>query len=166
MRALFVGRFQPFHLGHLKAVEYVAKVANHVIIAIGSSQENNTLENPFSYEERIKMIEKSLRLSKDRYTIVPVPDFGDEKIWVEYVSKKLPKFDVVYANAPREKKIFKNAHMQLRNVPLYDRTIYNGTDIRRRISSGSRWENLVPKGTAEVIKKVDGVKRISRLFLI
>jgi len=165
MNVLFVGRFQPFHMGHLKAIEYVSRVANHVIIGIGSSQEKNTVENPFSYGERVEMIEKSLSLDKSKYTLVPIPDFGDEKIWVEYVIQKMPKFDVVYTNAPREKKIFRNACIQVRNVPLYDRKTYTGTEIRRKISSGGRWENLVPKGTVAVIKKVDGVKRISKLVL-
>jgi len=55
-RALFIGRFQPFHNAHLIDIKNVLKDVDEVIIAIGSSQEKNTLENPFSYNERKQMM--------------------------------------------------------------------------------------------------------------
>jgi nicotinamide-nucleotide adenylyltransferase len=165
MSVLFIGRFQPFHLGHLSAVEYVSKVTDYIIIGVGSSQEKNTVENPFSYEERVEMINSSLSLDKSRYEIKPIPDFGNNEKWVKYIIENMPKFDVVYTNAPNEKKIFRNANIQVRNVPLFNRTVYNATSVRRAISSGKNWEELVPKGTASVIKKVNGVKRMTDLVL-
>ncbi|MEM3079801.1 MAG: adenylyltransferase/cytidyltransferase family protein, partial [Thermoproteota archaeon] len=51
-RGLFIGRFQPFHLGHLKAVEYIINRVDEVIIGIGSAQYSHTLENPFTAGER------------------------------------------------------------------------------------------------------------------
>jgi nicotinamide-nucleotide adenylyltransferase len=165
MRALFVGRFQPFHNGHLKAIQYIAKLDDFIIIGVGSSQEKNTTENPFSFEERRDMIERSIKLDKEKYVVKPIPDFGNSQVWVDYIRKNLPAFDVVYTSAPREKKIFKDANIRVSNVPLFDRTVYTGTAIRRKISAGERWGQLVPKGTAEVIKKADGVKRITRLFI-
>lgn len=165
MTSLFVGRFQPFHLGHLKSIEYVLRLADDLVIGVGSARQKNTLENPFSYGERVEMIESSLKCDKSRFVVKPIPDFGDEGKWVSHILENFPKFDVVYSNAPREKKIFRNAHVQVRSVPLYDRTLYNGSEIRRNISSGQRWENLVPKETAEIIKRVGGVKRITELAL-
>lgn len=165
MRALFVGRFQPFHAGHLRAIEYVSRVVDFITIGVGSSQEKNTLTNPFSYSERVDMIQNSLKLDTSKYVVKPIPDFGDDKLWVNYILKNLPKFDVVYTNAPKEKKIFRNANLQVRSIPLYDRTLYNASEIRRKISSGGRWEELVPKETASVIKKIGGVKRIINLTL-
>ena len=165
MKALFVGRFQPFHIGHLNALEYVSRVADKIIIAIGSSKEKNTLENPFSYKERLEMIKKSLTLDKDKYVIKPVPDFRNNKLWIEYILENFPEFDVVYTSSPKEKKIFRNAHITVRSVSLYNRSVYTATDIRRKMSAGEKWEHLVPKGTASVIKKVKGVKRIEKLVL-
>ena len=45
MRGLFVGRFQPVHSGHLKALEYVFEQVEEVIIGIGSAQVSHTLKN-------------------------------------------------------------------------------------------------------------------------
>ena len=41
---LYVGRFQPFHLGHLEAIKHILKKVDTVIIAIGSAQYSHTLE--------------------------------------------------------------------------------------------------------------------------
>jgi nicotinamide-nucleotide adenylyltransferase len=163
MRALFIGRFQPFHLGHLKAIEYVSRVADFVVIGVGSSQEKNTTENPFSYEERREMIEHSLTIDKSKYSVVPIPDIGNDALWVKSIVDKLPQFDVIYTNSPPEKKIFREARLQVWNVPLFDRKHLNASEIRRKLSAGENWQELVPKGTAAVIRKVDGVKRIVRM---
>ena len=50
--ALFVGRFQPFHIAHLEDVKLEIKEGNQVIIAIGSSEESHTKDNPFTFKER------------------------------------------------------------------------------------------------------------------
>ena len=57
---LFIGRFQPFHNGHLKAIENILEVCEKVIIVIGSAQEKNTPKNPFSSTQRVEMIKAVL----------------------------------------------------------------------------------------------------------
>ena len=61
MKALFIGRFQPFHIGHLKVILEASKKYKKIIIGIGSSQYCNTIDNPFTYEERKLMIDESLK---------------------------------------------------------------------------------------------------------
>ena len=63
-RAIFIGRFQPFHNGHLFVAKKLAEKFDSIIIVIGSSQEKGTLENPFSYNERKKMIADVLNKNK------------------------------------------------------------------------------------------------------
>ena len=55
-KGLILGRFQPFHLGHLNVINEVIKEGLLPIIGIGSSQEGNTVNNPFTSKERIEMI--------------------------------------------------------------------------------------------------------------
>jgi len=119
--------------------------------------------NPFSFGERADMINHSLGDYCGKYVVKPIPDFGDDKRWVEYLIKNLGPFEVVYTNAPREKKIFRKARLQVRNVPLFERTKYNATGIRRKMSSGGDWGCLLPKGAVEVVKRVDGVRRMVKL---
>ena len=64
MKALFIGRFQPFHKGHLKAIKYLFNKYDGIIIGVGSSQYSNTVENPFSSDERMLMIRESLKQEK------------------------------------------------------------------------------------------------------
>jgi len=47
-KALFIGRFQPPHLGHKKVIQNLAKKYNKITIAIGSSNQKRTTKNPLS----------------------------------------------------------------------------------------------------------------------
>ncbi|MBN2014660.1 MAG: nicotinamide-nucleotide adenylyltransferase [Candidatus Altiarchaeota archaeon] len=163
--ALLVGRFQPFHNGHMKLIEHVANEVDYLLIAIGSSQESHTWENPFSAEERKMMVQKSLRVFK-RYEIYEIPDVNNDRIWVSHVKRILPEFDVVYANSDREIRLFGEAGFEVKSTPLFSRDLYSGTEIRRRIAMDEKWERLVPQGTIDVIRSVDGIRRIKELSLI
>ena len=55
-RGLFVGRFNPFHKGHLKAVQDILEQEDEIIIAIGSTQQSHTVSDPFTAGERVLMI--------------------------------------------------------------------------------------------------------------
>ena len=55
-RALFIGRFQPFHHGHYYAIKKLMKKHDEVVVVIGSSEDGFTTENPFTCGERIEMM--------------------------------------------------------------------------------------------------------------
>jgi len=56
-----VGRFQPFHNGHLQLIQAILSEVKFLKIGIGSSQYSHTMYNPFSYDERKEFIIQSLR---------------------------------------------------------------------------------------------------------
>ena len=64
-RGLFIGRFQPFHLGHLKDIKRAIQEVDELVIGVGSSNEECTKENPFTVEERIekRWLSKPTRVS-------------------------------------------------------------------------------------------------------
>jgi nicotinamide-nucleotide adenylyltransferase len=157
--ALIIGRFQPFHLGHVRLIEEAAKEADHILIGVGSSQEDHTKNNPFTAREREEMIKRSLKDGK-KYSIYEIPDIGNDKRWVSHVAGIVPSFDVVYTNGALERKLFAEAGCRVHATGLYNREKYAGTEIRRRIVSGEPWEDLVPEGTLEVMEKTKGVERI------
>ncbi|MDP6459455.1 MAG: adenylyltransferase/cytidyltransferase family protein, partial [Candidatus Hydrothermarchaeota archaeon] len=45
MRGLLIGRFQPFHKGHVYVVKKVLKGVDELIICIGSAQLSHTLDD-------------------------------------------------------------------------------------------------------------------------
>ena len=160
MRGLIIGRFQPFHLGHLRLIEFAAREVDSLIIGIGSSQESNTRENPFSAAERRRMIENSL--AGITFEIFEIPDINNNDLWVSHVKKIIPEFDSVYTNAELERHLFKEAGCQVRETPFFDRGNYSGAEIRGRILAGDVWEDLVPEGTVKVMKEINGEERIKK----
>jgi len=71
-RGLYVGRFQPFHLGHLHAIKYVLSQVDEVIIVIGSAQYSHRLDNPFTAGERVTMVRRALdeaKISQSKYCL-------------------------------------------------------------------------------------------------
>lgn len=158
--ALIIGRFHPFHLGHLMLAEEAAKEADRIVIGIGSSQESRTTSNPFSSEERRKMILQSLEGLGFEVSVHDVPDIGNNERWVVHVEKTVPGFDVVYTNGPLERSLFAKAGYRVHATGLYNRDAYSGTEIRRRIMAGERWKNLVPGGTRKVLEEIDAPRII------
>lgn len=161
---LIIGRFQPFHFGHLKLIETAEKNLDKLIIGIGSSQFSHTKENPFTAEERKRMLEESLNADESqKFQIIPIPDVNNDKIWVSHVRKLVPEFQVVYTNGALERKLFSDAGIEVKSTQIFNRDNYSGTEIRRRILEGEDWKELVPKGTLKVIEEINGEERIRKL---
>ena len=165
--ALFLGRFQPFHNGHLSAVKKALKQADKIIIAIGSAQESYTKKNPFTAKERKNMIKSALkqaRISPKRYSLVEIKDILKcDKWWVKHVLKTVPKFQIMYTGNKWTKKCFKNVkNIKLKNIK-FELNI-SSTKIRKSFLKGKAWEKLVPKAVAEEIKKIKGIKRIKDIY--
>ncbi len=57
--SFILGRFQPFHIGHLSLVKKGFEVADNVCLILGSSDRPRSLRNPFTYEERVKIIKNN-----------------------------------------------------------------------------------------------------------
>ena len=160
--ALFIGRFQPFHKAHLEDIRDILKEADEIIMGIGSSQESNTKENPFSFEERKEMIEETLRANSiNNFKIVEIPDFFDDEKWMGHILTELPQFDVFYSGNEITQEVFSNEGIKVIKINLIEGI--NGTEIREKITKGEDWENLVPKTISEFVKKIDGVERIRKL---
>lgn len=58
---VFIGRFQPFHLGHQKVIHQALEQAKQVIVLIGSANSPRTTKNPFTVLERQAMIQGSVQ---------------------------------------------------------------------------------------------------------
>jgi nicotinamide-nucleotide adenylyltransferase len=165
-RGLFVGRFQPFHKGHLEVIKRIVKEADELVIVVGSSQYSHRLDNPFTAGERITMIQKALEeeeIKLSRIWIIPVPDVHQHALWVSQIVGYSPKFDVVYANEPLTRRLFTEAGFKVESMPLIKREVYLATEIRKRILNGENWKEFVPDSVANFIKEIDGEERLRDL---
>ncbi len=87
--AVFIGRFQPFHIGHLFVFQEALKTAKHLIVLVGSADEARSLRNPFTFDERQAMIKQSLPDEiTNKVTLLPLPDYlYDDNGWVNKVTE-------------------------------------------------------------------------------
>jgi nicotinamide-nucleotide adenylyltransferase len=160
--SLFVGRFQPFHLGHLYVLKHCP--TKSVIIGIGSSQYHHTLSNPFTFEERKHMIEVSVSSYFDKqFDIHAIPDIHDPPNWVAHVEKIIPTFSVVLTSDDFTSDLFKEKGYEVKSPKLYDRKNYMGKEIRKRMIRNQDWRNLVPKEVASYLIEIDAEKRLQEL---
>ena len=167
MKALFIGRFQPFHNGHLQLLQNVADKYDDLIIGIGSSQYKHTIDNPFTLNERRSMIEQSLKAADiNNYNIFPIPDIHNLPKWVSHVESLVADFDIVVSNNALTKRLFSQKGYRIIETPWFNRYQYSGKEIRRRMINNEPWYNLVPNQVYSIIMKIKGVERLIQLSKI
>jgi nicotinamide-nucleotide adenylyltransferase len=164
MKALFIGRFQPFHLGHLSLLQQLSNKYEIIIIGIGSSQYQDTPDNPFSENERYQMITRSLEaVGIHTYRIVSIPDIHNPPQWVNHVCSIVSDFDIIITNNPFTKKLFSEKGYLIKETTYFDRKRYSGKEIRRRMIEDEPWDDLVPKAVYQLIHNIDGINRLKRM---
>lgn len=166
MRLAFIGRFQPFHNGHKKTIEYVMKEYEfEPVIIIGSAYQSYTQRNPFTAGERYEMIYLALEsLPLKKFHIIPVADINRYGVYPNHVKELAPSFDGVITNDATIREIFSKEGIKIVEPPFFERDKYKGSIIREKIAKSEKWENLVPDVVAEFIKNIEGDKRIKNLF--
>jgi len=165
-RGLYVGRFQPFHKGHLEAIKEVLDEIEELVIVIGSAQYSHNIHNPFTAGERLVMIRHALQEAGIDYSklwIVPVPDVHLHMLWVSALEGYTPRFNVVYSNEPLTRRLFTEAGYRVKSVRFFERKIFTSTLVRERMLKDQNWTTLVPKSVAEFIIEIDGVNRFRDL---
>ena len=169
-RGLFIGRFQPFHLGHKASIDFALSQVESLVIVIGSSQKSYEARNPFTSGERILMIKESLNadvdLDQKRLFIIPIPDINIHSLWTAQISNSVPKFESVFTNDEFTNMLFKEKGVKVIGPPLHRRHELSGTAIRNRIANDLEWLNLVSPQTAVIIEDIAGVQRIKKLSLL
>ena len=164
MNGLLIGRFQPFHLGHLDAVLFALSRVENLWIGIGSSNKHNEKRNPFTADERREMIVSSIKPSIiDRTSIFNIPDVGDHEKWTFEIDQIVPKYDVVFSNDEFTKTLFEKRKIDVIPVVLKDREKFSGTNIRDLITDDKNWQDLVPRGTRKVLDKINAIERLKNL---
>jgi bifunctional NMN adenylyltransferase/nudix hydrolase len=84
--AVLIGRFQPFHDGHLSLLKQALDVATRVVVVIGSAFQARSPKHPFDWEERAEMVRRALPASeRKRVMFVPVRDYFNETRWLAAV---------------------------------------------------------------------------------
>lgn len=163
------GRFQIFHLDHLKYLLSGKALCRHLVVGItnpdllltqddpADPQRSSPEANPLSYYERAVLIRTSLveaGVSLSVFTIVPFP-INRPELYGCYVPLDAVFFLSIYDGwGIRKKELFEQIGLKihvLREVPI-DQKGLSASSIRQAMVSDSPWERLVPPGVAALMK--------------
>ena len=165
--ALFIGRFQPLHHGHIYVIRNILKSFNTLKIGIGSSQLSNVKNDPFTNDERKQFINAALKkreISSKKYKIYNIPDIFNAKKWCDHVISIVGEFDVVFSNSSFIRQLFQNKGIKVGRRLVIFKNKFNATNIRNLIAKDDKsWLKLVPKEVYNLIQKFNGVERIKSL---
>ncbi len=164
--ACVTGRFQPVHAQHLELFEIALRDADRLVVAItnpdpGALREEATsahrhrpAANPFSYYERVRMLDAALaeRGLVDRTTIVPL-DLTQPEHWPGYVPLHARQLVRAYSDWERRKAgLLAAAGYTVQVIEGDPVGRMSSTGIRARIEQGSGWEELVPAAVVPVLR--------------
>jgi nicotinamide-nucleotide adenylyltransferase len=163
--ACVTGRFHPVHGQHLELFEIALRGADHLIVAVtnpdlGSRHEEPTSPhrhlgsaNPFTYYERVRLLEAALAGAAltSRTTIVPF-DLTRGEHWADYVPLHARHLVRAYSDWERHKaRLLSDAGYQVSVLEGDPATKLSSSEIRDRIEHGHPWAELVPSAVIPVL---------------
>lgn len=164
MNGLLVGRFQPFHLGHVAAIDYALARCDSLWLCIGSSNLAPDARNPFSAPERQEMIESSLPApTLARIRIYAIPDYDDHKRWMDAIDSAVPDYGIAFTNDAPTSAMFESRGKKTSGIEFADRDSLEGARIRGVIAARGGLAGLVPPGTLRVLARIGAAARLADL---
>ncbi|MFB6095660.1 MAG: nicotinamide-nucleotide adenylyltransferase [Halodesulfurarchaeum sp.] len=162
-RGFYIGRFQPYHDGHHQVIEKIATEVEELVVGIGSADQSHSMRNPFTAGERIMMITRCLAEFDLVTYVVPIEDINRNSVWVSHVTSMSPRFDVAYSNNPLVIQLFREAGIEVRQSPMFERDVLKGSKIRKKMLRDEDWESLLPVPVVETVEEIDGIERLQRV---
>ncbi len=146
MRALYIGKFQPFHKGHKKVVELLRSFSNQIMIGIGSPQ----CERYFSLEERVQMVFKNTDISpfiaEDLQENHPM--YSD---WGQYILNQTGSVNLIATGNDYVREDFIAHDIPVLWLPRYFGI--SGTEIRDKIMNKDEgWKDFVHVVSVPIIE--------------
>lgn len=128
--AVFIGRFQPFHVGHLDAFSRMRLEMGKVKILVGSSNRSRTADNPMTFTERRAYI----RSIVGAVPVLPLPDDPSDAVWISNLRKRMGKGAVVYSGNDWVRGLCEQAGIPFRGIVYHEDV--SATRIRGMIARG------------------------------
>lgn len=161
IRATFLGRFQPLHVGHYRTIRRYRQEYDEFVLALGSPEKSRTPENPLSAEERKEIIHACF----PDLDIVEIEDEDrGEAGYEDWVSRFVDRTDadvVISGNDLVRRLVREHTDAELVQQEMHDPDRYSGTEIRRRMREGEPWRDLVPDCCEDAVAEHADVIRAS-----
>ncbi|MGH8997992.1 MAG: adenylyltransferase/cytidyltransferase family protein [Acidimicrobiia bacterium] len=163
------GRFQPVHDQHLELFEIALAECRHLVVAVTnpdtgarhpeptSAHRHTASANPFTYFERVGLLEAALRGRglAERTTTVPFDLFRPE-VWSQYVPLTARQFVRAFSDWERQKaQWFERAGYAVTLLDGDPSERLSSSDIRARMGAGDdSWHRLVPAVTKPLLDEL------------
>lgn len=174
------GRFQVLHNDHLKYLLAGKALCNHLVVGITNPDPDQVKDepadphrsgkdaNPLTYLERYRLVRAALTeagCGLNDFSVVPLP-INKPEFYKYYVPMDGVFFLSIYDDWGRQKKnYFESLHLKvhvLREVKPEEKGI-SGSEVRRRMGHGLKWEHLVPGAVALLLKNWEIPQRLMQL---
>ncbi|WP_411889288.1 NUDIX domain-containing protein [Yoonia sp. SDW83-1] len=177
--AVFIGRFQPFHAGHMDVVQNALTQADSLLMLVGSAYRPRSWKNPFTYAERAAFVRASTdEVGKPVATLPLVDTLYNDRAWTVNVRTAVTlhmrkaglnpdKTDVVLTGFEKDKSSrylgwFPTWQMLPADPHMHEGEIVSATDLRQELFFG-RGENTgrMAKryGLAQIAPVLDWMKK-------
>lgn len=154
LASLFVGRWQPFHSGHRSLMETVLKQGKPIVVAIRDTEISH--KNPYSVDERWKMVQDALQKYGSLVRIIVIPDIDEicygrdvgyniRRIFLEEELESISGTKTREANVPTREIIWltgqtgagKSTLAEALKLRMPEAVILDGDEMRQSISLGA-----------------------------
>jgi len=176
VRSLFIGRFQPFHIGHLADIKSIITKGEYCIITIAAANKVGTWRNPLTGDEREMILRETLAeeeklnpgsVPPDRYEIHQLADIDDDARWAQYVVDSLPKFNKIYSGSAFVRSFFEK-NPQFETLPITFVLDNEGerlcaTTIRKKVLKWEDYGDYIRPKTGEILDKLAFRERLVRV---
>ena len=155
-KAVFVGRFQPLHNGHVNAIVNILEQddIDHLHIIIGSADKKDTDNNPLSFETRKEIISDTLKhlIETGKISVTGLDDHINDDEWIQNLKHIVPDADITYSGNEWTRRCME-PFCTVEEPDFLDKENLNGTNIRSRIKEKKEIRHLVPNKVFEHLKK-------------
>jgi cytidyltransferase-like protein len=160
------GRFQPFHNGHLEYLRGAAARSDEVFVGVTNPDPGRVKEepsdplrhlpesNPFTYVERLLMIEAVAQDEAIPVHVIPFP-VNEPELWPAYVPDRVTQFLRLFSEWGGTKlERMRDVGYEVVILDEGSEKQISGAEVRDALRSCGDWESLVPPGVARVIKSL------------
>jgi nicotinamide-nucleotide adenylyltransferase len=168
-RGMIHGRFQPFHNGHLEYLRGAAARSETVFVGITNPDPRRVKEeasdplrhlpesNPFTYTERLLMIEAVAADERIGVHVIPFP-VNEPELWDAYVPDGVTQYLRLFSEWGGTKlERMREAGYEVVILDEGAEKQISGLDVREALRDGREWEALVPPGVARVIRSLERI---------
>jgi bifunctional NMN adenylyltransferase/nudix hydrolase len=93
---VLIGRFQPLHSAHLEIIKRATALTDQLVIIVGSAKQPRTYKNPFTFEERARMIKSATAgLAMQVYVEPNIDTIYNDQAWAVRVQGIVSKYRVL-----------------------------------------------------------------------